>query len=521
MENLFKHIDEIIKSAPPLTIDINGNGKLPPLKLDDDERKDHRIELIKEEVNQFKEKDNNFYTELIKLMASYLGELYDYEIEMEYTVLDENDNQIEYIQDIIEEYKSRFHSRNRTLSKNLYNYICDILKENKEIKLDIELLKKLFNIDPKPSTLYSNGGYYERDFDFKRLASILKENETLEKSNIGINDIYQLLLDSYQIAHEDIFTALVTPENFNKDHKKIDEVLTSCTPRLFAILTSIIVNNYDENYDRMSLLKQNQEKKDYIEHTIIEFFDIRKSDKDYDFIHKILTDESININYDLFYADYMGSTDLRSIIAFNSNKIIIQDFLRKPENIRKYYRNGFSIKPLYSLYVTAGDLENALNSFEETYNYRLEFSIDSKGDISETGWAYGDINYENQLAEFIKYICESLEKENTKEQDKKAIISRILNCERVKFIDIEKTLPIIKETLTKEEFNQIIEELITRYNNNQLNFITVNESRPNDSIYRFYTIQVANEEEVKLAFSKFSNEESNIKKLNKKRKEEQ
>lgn len=45
MEKLFKHIDEIIKSAPPLTIDINGNGKLPPLKLDDDERKDHRIEL--------------------------------------------------------------------------------------------------------------------------------------------------------------------------------------------------------------------------------------------------------------------------------------------------------------------------------------------------------------------------------------------------------------------------------------------------------------------------------------------
>ena len=25
MENIFKHIDEIIKSAPPLTIDINGN----------------------------------------------------------------------------------------------------------------------------------------------------------------------------------------------------------------------------------------------------------------------------------------------------------------------------------------------------------------------------------------------------------------------------------------------------------------------------------------------------------------
>ena len=115
----------------------------------------------------------------------------------------------------------------------------------------------------------------------------------------------------------------------------------------------------------------------------------------------------------------------------------------------------------------------------------------------------------------------SFEKENTNEQDKKAIISRILNCEKVKFIDIEKTLPIIKEALNPEDFKQITEELITRYNNNQLNFITVNESRPNDNIYRFYTIQVASEEEVKLAFSKFSNEESDIKKLNKKRKEEQ
>ena len=153
MENLFKHIDEIIKSAPPLTIDINGNGKLPPLKLDDDERKDHRIELIKKEVNQFKGKDNNFYTELIKLMASYLGELYDHEIEMEYTVLNENDNQIEYIQDIIEEYKSRFHSRNRTLSKNLHN-----LDDNRKACLSTDLL-----------CFRSNGYVCMKRFDLKIL----------------------------------------------------------------------------------------------------------------------------------------------------------------------------------------------------------------------------------------------------------------------------------------------------------------------------------------------------------------
>jgi len=175
-------------------------------------------------------------------------------------VFDENEDLIQQEYDELEssDIKKLCHV-NRNLAGELFEYVCDILEKNKDIKLDREILTKLLNRNPKLFSLSVEQNYFYRNFDFERLVAILNKNETLKKSNISIDDIYQILVDTCQIDNEEIFGYLISSEDFQKNHQKIDEFLNECNGKAFADITNIIIKYFDKDYDRISIVKKRKE----------------------------------------------------------------------------------------------------------------------------------------------------------------------------------------------------------------------------------------------------------------------
>ena len=468
---------------------------------------DNRFKLIKQRVSLIENKDDDFCSKLISLISNYIDKLYDSEIDdFPIIVLDENGERVPQEYDTLDSrdmYKLK--DANREFSESLFNYVCEILKTNKNVKLDIETLKRLLNRNPKLFTLSVEQDYLYRTFDYEKLVKIIKSNKTLKKSNINIDEVYQLLIDTCQLNNNDVFGNLVNSSDFKENHKKIDELLNICNAKTFVEVTNIIRRNFDKDYDRLNILKQRKEKH-FCERVLINMLKSHINESDSEFVHQILTADDISIDYNYDWADYFGQTSLRELLAFSDNRIIIKDLLSKQENIKNCYWHGDFKIQLYRLYAIIGDYQNALTHFNENYNYAYDFTEDYTQGFNKDGYAKGDLTYRDSLVAFIENICYSLSKDGLDDSVKATIISSILNSEKVQFINIDEILFTIKNTLSDDNFKLLVDSLVDRHNNGNLGFIVAEEN--DGGLFDRYIIRVATNEEIQETLSSLNKKDA-------------
>lgn len=453
----------------------------------DDSSIDTRFYLIRNFVNSVKNKNDDFYGELIKLIGKYIGALCnEYDDFFNGTVLDGNGNIIltgHFLLSNDEQIKIR--KANRKFGITLFLYICEILEHNKDIKLDLETLKNLFNRNPKQVPFVVE--------KHERLAKILNENQTFEKSGISIDDIYQMLIDTFQIYNSKVFVNLITSEDFINNHKKIDEFLLWCNANDFFKVTEIIRNNFDNDFDRLSILRK-RNSDNFCEQVIIKMLQDFHLDSNINFIHTLLTDNKIKIDYNVVNHDFSGRGSLKDYIAYSKRNVLIKDLLSNPENVENYYYCcGFM--PLYSLYAIIGDYKNALENFLNIYDYHFDYGEGVDDDFANLGYTKMDFIYNDSLANFVKCVIQGLKQTNITYDETKNLISTILDNEKVKYINFEAVLPIVKETLTDEDFSYLIDCLMKKHNEGKLNFIKL-ISLDNDSLVNGYAIKVISDTEL-------------------------
>ena len=462
---------------------------------------DNRFFLFIMNVQLVKDKNDTFYTDLIKLTSDYINQLYDKNVsDFPSVVLGEDGEVVEQNYGEIDfcDMLCLTHA-NKELSEKLFNYVCNILEANKDVKLNIETLKNLLNRNPKLLPFSIEKIFLYRPFDYKKLVEIINKNDTLKKSNISVDDVYQLLLDTYQLNNNDVFSDLVKASDFNQNHEKIDEVLNCCDSKTFIDLTNIIKNNFNKDFDRFSFVKN---RKNFCESLIFELLHYHTDENDFKLIHQILNDSEININYDFYLNDYFGQTDLKSIIALSKNPIIIKDLLSKKENIKNNYWHGEAYIELYNLYAIVGDYDKALEIFNRKYNYALDYFEEFDDDFNKRGFTYADSDYKDSIAEFISNICNSFKYSNVDYLGQRNIISQILFSDKVKYINLDKTLPILKEIFTDDDFKLLTDSLNSKYKSGNLNFVELNES---GSFSYKYVVKVSNNNDVEKYFSLLNN----------------
>ncbi len=497
MKKILESIKEILESEANLLVNnLDDIKKLA--KRDNNVVKkvvDNRFELVKQLIDSMDDKSDTFYAELIQIISTYINQLYDRDIDF----CNVGINSSSFSEELDSLDTIHFNSNdsyilskaNRELSEQLFDYVCSILESNKNITLDVETLKRLLNRNPKLFSLSVEEVYLYRPFDFNRLTKIINENQMLEKSNISIEEVYQLLLDTCQLNNDDVFSSLVKPEQFKQNHQKIDEILTWCNAKAFVEITNIIKRNFEKDFDRFSIAKKRNKNK-FCEELIIELLHCRADKDDCDLIHQILTDSEIEINYDLYSADYTGQTDLKSVIALSGNRTIIKDLLSKEHNIQNYYSHGDCGIQLYILYAIIGNYEKALANFEENYNFKYDLD-DEDNNWDRSGYAYGGWSYEDSLARFIGSMCDSFKEDSVDYSMTINLISRVINSENVKYINLEETLTPIQGVLSDDDFKLLVDALLEKHNSGNLGFLSVND---HEGMFTRYIISIANEDEI-------------------------
>ncbi len=391
-----------------------------------------------------------------------------------------------------------FKKYNRDLAEQLFYYVCSVLEKNEKIILDIDALKRLLNRKLQPFYLSVEKDYIGRSFDFRRLAIIIKKNGMLEKANLKVEDIYQLLIDTDQIDNEEVFVSLVGAEQYSQSHNKIDEMLTWCNAKTFIAITRIIRRNYDKDFDRFSIAKKRNKNK-FCELLILELLHGPCEKEDYDLIYQILDDSEIIIDYDMYYSDYTGQSDLKSMLALSENRAVIRKLIENTEPRVCYSHETYGIN-LYTLYAIAGEYEKAMTTFEEGYNFEYDLD-DEDGNWDAFGYAYGGWGYSDSLAKFIRKMCESFTEDNTDYAIVKKSIDRILNCKNVRCVNLEETLESIGDVLTPEDLEFLVDALLKKYKQGEICFLSICEY---ESMFTQYKISKASKEEVEKQLSELS-----------------
>ena len=286
----------------------------------------------------------------------------------------------------------------------------------------------------------------------------------------------------------------------------IDEILNCCNAKSFVEITNIITRNLDKNFDRLAFAK-NRSKDKFCEKLIIELLHYYYfTDEDCDLIHQILTDSEIQIDYDRYYADYIGQTNLKSLIALSKNPIIIKDLLSKEQNVQDYYWHGDSKIQLFRLYGIIGDYEKALVNFNEKYNYGCDYTENFDDDFNRVGYTYARCLYEDSVVGFINDVCTSFNEQNTDYSMRKVIINKILNNDKVKYFNLEETLHSIQKVLSDEDFKTLLDTLVLKRNSGKLGFI-ISEENSEITLLNRYVIRLASEEEVQDYLSSINKKE--------------
>ncbi len=487
-------INEVLKSEAKVLIrnnedlkEFTENGKNVKKSI-----LDNRFEIIMELVDSIDKKDDSFYAELVKVLSSHITDLYDRKVKnFVITLVDENEDIDSKQFNSIDTFD--LEKLNRELAGQIFNYLKDVLRDNKNLVLDVETLKNLLNRNPKLFSLSVETSYTYMPFDFKGLANILEANNTLGKSNISMDDIYQILYDTCQLNNVDVFCSLVQPEQFKQNHQRIDEILEKCNAKTFVEITNIIRRKLDKEFDRLSFVKKRKEN-NFCESVIMESLQWSPDEEDFAFVHAILTDADITLDYDLNFVDYFGETTLRDTIAIRGDKTLTEDLLSKKENIQNYYRHGESYIPIYNLYARIGDYEKVLELFQKSYVYSQDYTEDWDDDFNKLGYTYGDYAYKDSVASLISGMCNSLMRDNVEYPLAVSLINRVLSSECVKYINLEETLTPIQEMFKAEDYNKLVDDLLERHRAGKLGFLLVREG---DGMFQRYIISVANEAIIK------------------------
>lgn len=488
MEKIKRILDSSVGVFVSLNDDQKGNGRQTII--------DNRFELIKSEIKE--KEDDVYYSKLIKILSEYINKLYDLsgqnESENVLSLKGENIVPIDGYFDY--DNSCTIITANRAFAEKLFDYVCLILRKHPDIILDTDSLKALLNKNSKPLSFMVGSPTIDRTLSFKKLVRILKRNNTIKKSNISTDELYDILIATYQIFDNETIKMLVTKKSFKENHKKIDELLHKCNAEYFVKLTELIIENYDKNYDRISMIKDRNDPK-FTSQVICEHLEYPIK-VDYEFIHALLNNEEIKVDYEYEYCDYIGHCSLKTDLANSGNKTIIKDLLSKEENIEEVYCNGDDgeyVIYLYALYALTGNYEKALELFERQYCAINDYTEDYDNDFERQGYTHASITYKDSLDNFTENICKSFAGENLDYEKKKDIIYKIFNSKNIKYINLSEIALYIKEVLNHEDFNKFLDALLTKYYCNSIKFINV-DVNPCGSISDHYKVILVPEEQI-------------------------
>ena len=261
------------------------------------------------------------------------------------------------------------------------------------------------------------------------------------------------------------------------------EILNSCSVIEFVKVLNGMQDEFDKDFNIINsniniidILKKRKDE-NFLEELIIELlYSIEMvGNYKYDLIHNIISDSELSLNYDYWTNwgyDCYSRVDLKSALALSGDKTIIKDLLSKEENIRRGYSNSLNYVRLYNLYIIIGEYEKALGQFIETYNIKSDF-CDEDNDFDRFGYAPVGFGYEDSLIKFIMGICKLFTNEGNDYKRKKGMLIQVLSSDKIKYVNLEKLVPILKENLYYEDFKLLLNEIIEKNRNGQLGFVNV------------------------------------------------
>ena len=414
------------------------------------------------------------------------------------------EDQIEEAIYTLEKIQRQVTRSDRRLAENLFRYIGTILENYPDITLKKETITRLFNTNPELFPFSVDEIYDDRMLDYVSLAAIMNQNKTLEKSGFTTEDILKLLIDTYQVRNEKIWREFLTPEQLQTSHQTIDEFLSHCNAKMFVHISNIITRNFDANYDRYTLIKEHsKDNKAFPTAVLKELSHVAETEADYQLMKRLLTDDEIQIDWNLSHRDYFSETDinLKTDLALTRNPKILSILLQDSNRIHTYYSYDEAIYiSLFEIYAILGDYEKSIQTFEEKFHDNQNYAsyVDNPQKKLQKGIPIVIPPYfQDVFTQYIETLVKSFEDRKINETKRKEILSRVFNSKTITYINPAEVLEEIEPTLSKETFQELVTRLREREQNGEIRFVT-REEYGLDQIIR--TIK---EDEVERVFSEF------------------
>ena len=414
------------------------------------------------------------------------------------------EDQIEEAIYTLEKIQRQVTRSDRRLAENLFRYIGTILENYPDITLRKETITRLFNTNPELFPFSVDEIYDDRMLDYVSLAAIMNQNKTLEKSGFTTEDILKLLIDTYQVRNEKIWREFLTPEQLQTSHQTIDEFLSHCNAKMFVHISNIITRNFDANYDRYTLIKEHsKDNKAFPTAVLKELSHVAETEADYQLMKRLLTDDEIQIDWNLSHRDYFSETDinLKTDLALTRNPKILSILLQDSNRIHTYYSYDEAIYiSLFEIYAILGDYKKSIQTFEEKFHDNQNYAsyVDNPQKKLQKGIPIVIPPYfQDVFTQYIETLVKSFEDRKINEDKRKEILSRVFNSKTITYINPAEVLEEIEPTLSKETFQELVTRLREREQNGEIRFVT-REEYGLDQIIR--TIK---EDEAERVFSEF------------------
>ena len=414
------------------------------------------------------------------------------------------EDQIEEAIYTLEKIQRQVTRSDRRLAENLFRYIGTILENYPDITLKKETITRLFNTNPELFPFSVDEIYDDRMLDYVSLAAIMNQNKTLEKSGFTTEDTLKLLIDTYQVRNEEIWREFLTPKQLQTSHQTIDEFLSHCNAKMFVHISNIITRNFDANYDRYTLIKEHsKDNKAFPTAVLKELSHVAETEADYQLMKRLLTDDEIQIDWNLSHRDYFSETDinLKTDLALTRNPKILSILLQDSNRIHTYYSYDEAIYiSLFEIYAILGDYKKSIQTFEEKFHDNQNYAsyVDNPQKKLQKGIPIVIPPYfQDVFTQYIETLVKSFEDRKINETKRKEILSRVFNSKTITYINPAEVLEEIEPTLSKETFQELVTRLREREQNGEIRFVT-REEYGLDQIIR--TIK---EDEVERVFSEF------------------
>lgn len=473
--SILKRIEQILQSDAEAKIEHVRRGPELITKITIEDNRFHNIEQL---IKQIKQKNNKNYRKLIELISDYIGPIYDKKDFDQGTVCSV-------------EYYDKQSDANHKFVEQLFNYICKILTSNPNISLNVETLKKLLKKRTRKELSQI------RLLDFKELANILRQNKTLQRSEISTSETYQILIETFQLRNKEVFTALITQEQFNENHELIDKFLKICNAYDFVNITDIIKKEFDPEFNESALASKNTSKH-FVEDLIYYLIGNRRKneERDYALMHTVLSDKNRTIDFHTHY-DRLENEDIELyiIIQMFGNQTIIKDMIEHPNAKDIYGFNSIMASlRLFEMRCHIGEYEKFLDELNQ--NKGAEYlsqnnEIDSC--FKQTGYIELDKEPENLRTYYISKICDSLKSQNIDYNRIIHIISLIINDDNLNYFEPDYILPKLQELLSEEDFKDLLNVIAQKQKEGKLTLIEWKQESTNNK-YRYIINKISVEE---------------------------